>query len=481
MSLTVQVIIALVVGFIVVVGALAHPIGPAILILASTPFDPLMTNLFGQAGNYITIVPILLVFVKVGPMRVFDALFGTRVQKALFLFLVVGLIAHLIGFYKAGPEILFYYLQKISGFLLVAVVASGMRHEKYVDLCVKALVLAMAVFAFLSMLEFYLGIELLPSQGAEYGSSGLVGAERTENVHEARLRGAGGSVPINRFALQLLLPIGLAMGWVTSKKRVGVGLIPIGCLVVVMTALVGTISRSGLLGLATGAAVVAIGAYRLKPASVLATLMLAGVLAFGASQTLSYLELGDEVESRLTSSELDNSSKVRQASWLHGLRLFADSPIWGVGYGIVETDRVKSTALSPDPHNSYIRVLAFYGILGALFFVNLVWVTFSTLMPSRQKAGERMEYWRPYFLAGLCSLLVVDFFNSYFFDRFMFIVIGFAAGLDFARRESTQDEPSPQSSSEGSGDRRVPSYPLKPKTEASGWRAPIDARSARVR
>ena len=211
--------------------------------------------------------------------------------------------------------------------------------------------------------------------------------------------------------------------------------VPIVCLIVLLAAIVGTISRAGLLALVVGAGVVMVVAYRLNPVSVIGTLILAGVLALGANAALSRLELGDEFKSRLTSSNLERDSSVRQGAWLHGLKLFADSPIWGAGYGVHETRNVGWSPSARDPHNHYIRILAYYGLLGTAFFAYLLWAVFSTLAGSTRKAADRMEYWRPYFLAGFVSLLVVNFFNSYFFDRMMFIVIGFAAALEQSRRE----------------------------------------------
>jgi hypothetical protein len=82
-------------------------------------------------------------------------------------------------------------------------------------------------------------------------------------------------------------------------------------------------------------------------------------------------------------------------------------------------------------------MLTYYGILGASFFVYLLWTIFSTLLKSPNAAGDNLEYWRPYFLAGFASILVVNLFNSYFFDRVMFIIIGFAAALEHGRRDAS--------------------------------------------
>jgi len=435
MPFVIKIIFVALGGLFVSALALLHPVGPALMVFGISPFDPLMTNFFGMAGNYITIIPIMIILVKVGPSRWVETFLGTRVQRALLLFFAVVSVAYLIGYLRVGPGAFFAYLQKLSGFALVGLLATGLRNERYIDFCLKLLAVSMALFALVCMLEFYLGIQLFPTQ-SDFGAGGLVDAERTENVHEARLRGAGNSVSINRFALQLLVPIGLSMGWLATKNRRGLIVIPLVCLIVLLTALFGTISRSGLLSLAIGAVVVSVSAYRLNPKSVFALLILAGVLAFGASQVLGYFELGDEFESRLSTSDLNFGSSVRQSAWLHGLKLFADSPIWGVGYGVIETDNVRWTLTSRDPHNAYVRVLAYAGVIGGSFFAYLLWTIFSTLAKSSMRAGDRVEYWRPYFMAGFASLLVMNIFNSYFFDRYMFIIIGFAAALEQSRRDA---------------------------------------------
>lgn len=436
MPFEIRIIIVVLGGIFFSVLAVVHPVGVTLVVLATTPFDPLMTNFFGIAGNYVTVIPIVLLLAKVGPGQWVNLFLGTRVQRALLLFLAVVSISYLIGYLRIGPGAFFAYLQRIAGFALVGVFAVGLRDERYVDLLLKILTISMAAFALVSMLEFYVGIKLFPTL-SEFGSVGLLDAQRTASVHEARLRGAGNSVSINSFALGLLVPIGLSMGWLASRKRRGLIVIPLASLIILLMALFGTISRSGLLGLAIGGAVVSVSAYKLRPPAVIGTLILAGVLAFGANQALIFLDLDDEFKSRLTTADLDYASSGRQSAWTHGLKLFADSPVWGVGYGVIETDNVKWTQTSGDPHNAYIRMLSYYGILGASFFAYLLWTILSTLLKSPTTAGDGLEYWRPYFLAGFASILVVNLFNSYFFDRVMFIIIGFAAALEHGRRDAS--------------------------------------------
>ena len=429
-------------GLILAIPLLLHPIGPSLLVFAISPIDPILTTSLGMWGNYITAVPILLALFKTNPTHWVRLFFGSRVQIALALFIAVSAIAHLIG-YSAGAEgAMLNYLQRIAGFLLVGVVATGLRQERYLGLCMKILVIGSAGFALLSIAEFYFGIQLLPAQ-RQWGSAGLLGEEVTENVNVARLRGVGNSLTINRFALQMLIPIGLAMAWLSPRTRRGLGIVPLGCLIVLLTALFGTMSRSGLISLVVGAGVVMLIAYRLRPASVLATLFLAVTLGTGAAYTLDYLGVGDEVESRLTSSELSEGSRMRQQSWLHGLRLFADSPLWGVGFGVRGTKRVRPGIVNPDPHNAYIRILAYNGMLGGVFFVYLIFTLYAALLRSARDLGKEFEHWRPYYVAALTALLVMNLFNSYFFDRYFFLVAGFAAALQHVRRDAALRDAAP--------------------------------------
>ncbi len=171
MPFEILIILVLIGGVAVSAVALIHPAGPALLVLASTPFDPLMTNLFGMTGNLVTIVPIALVLLKVGPSRWFDTFLGTRVQRALTLFLAVATISYSIGYLNIGPAALFSYLQRIAGLLLVGVFAVGLRQERYVDLCMKALAVSMALFTLVSMLEFYVGLQIFPTV-SEFGAGG---------------------------------------------------------------------------------------------------------------------------------------------------------------------------------------------------------------------------------------------------------------------------------------------------------------------
>lgn len=431
-SIIIGVVIA---GMILAVLVLRHPIGPSLLVFVLSPIAPILGVTLGIWGNIISGVPIALLLIKTNPELWFRLFFGSRIQIALLLFIAVSAISHVIG-YLAGVEgVLLNYLQRITGFLLVGVVAAGLRHERFLSLCMKVIVVGGAGFAFLSIAEFYFGIQLLPAQ-SQWGSQGLIGIEESENVNLSRLRGVGNSLPINRLALRLLVPIGMAMAWLSPRVRRGFGIVPLGCLIVLLTALFGTMSRGGFVSLVVGAAVVMLIAYRLRPTSVLAVLALAVALGGGAAYTLNYLGVGEEAESRLTSFELSEGSRIRRASWLHGLRLFADSPVWGVGTGVWATESVRPGMANPDPHNAYIRILAFNGILGGIFFAYMIYALYSVLLKSAKDLGANFEFWRPYYVAALTALLAMNLFNSYFFDRYFFLVAGFAAALEHARRDA---------------------------------------------
>jgi pimeloyl-ACP methyl ester carboxylesterase len=212
------IISAVVAGLVFVVPVLFHPIGPSLLVFAISPIDPILGATLGIWGNLLTGVPILLALLKTHPTHWVQLFFGSRIQIALALFTAVSAIAHLVGHSVGVQGLLLNYLQRITGFLLVGVVATGLRQERYLGLCMKVLVIGSAGYALLSIAEFYFGIQLLPAQ-RQWGSAGLLGQEGTEDANLARLRGVGDSLTINRFALQMLIPIGLAMAWLSPRMR----------------------------------------------------------------------------------------------------------------------------------------------------------------------------------------------------------------------------------------------------------------------
>jgi O-antigen ligase len=112
-----------------------------------------------------------------------------------------------------------------------------------------------------------------------------------------------------------------------------------------------------------------------------------------------------------------------------------------VGFGVWSTDRVHPGITDPDPHNAYIRILAFYGLLGGGVFVYLIYSLYSVLLKSAKDLGEKFEFWRPYYVAALTAFLTMNLFNSYLFDRYFFIVAGFAAALEHARRDAALQGP----------------------------------------
>ena len=117
---------------------------------------------------------------------------------------------------------------------------------------------------------------------------------------------------------------------------------------------------------------------------------------------------------------------------MHGLRLFASSPIWGVGYGIVETADVRVTFGAQDPHNAYIRIMAFYGMLGVGVFAYFFFMLFRALTLRVDAVDPIYAYWRPFFVGSAFAILVVNLFNSYIFDRNLYVAVAFAAALERA-------------------------------------------------
>jgi len=108
-----SIVAAMIAGVVLTAIAFAHPIGPALMLAAETPFDGIPYQLFGVAGNLITFVPILIFLIRVPPGRWGQAFLGTRVQQLGALVIMV-----------LAPESLFDIGFQMSFAAVIALVAT---------------------------------------------------------------------------------------------------------------------------------------------------------------------------------------------------------------------------------------------------------------------------------------------------------------------------------------------------------------------
>ena len=436
-------------GLVALTLMVIHPIGPALFIAVVSPFDALFAGVFGVAGNAVTFLPFLVLVARV-PMSLLPTYFlGTRIQVALAVFIAALSISHIAVVDTLGQMALLEYARKITVFLLVGLIAWGMREPSYVDKINKTLVVSMSIFVVLSLADYYLGIRILPGSAETYG--GVVGLSLDDvGVHSLRFNGGG--LSINQTANMMLTPIFLSLGWYLQKERRGRTL-ALGCLAICVAGLAATISRSGLLGLVAGGLLLAPTAARLG-LSQLFLIVIAGVLVL-VGGVLLFEQAGviDAFVFRfLPDTEGGQADGTgRMLVFGNAFRLFLTSPIAGIGDSM--------TSIHPDgigfgAHNSFLGLLAEAGIIGAFPFVVLVLLVILQLSRKIDPSVDPVyAHWRPFFLASYVACQTQSSFNEYTWERLTWYVVAFAVATELrslTRQRKAASDRSAELEGEGS-------------------------------
>lgn len=280
---------------------------------------------------------------------------------------------------------------------------------------------------------------LLTVMGTSVGVLGLRATmEFVLTGGQFKVQGVGGvELEGNEFALALNMGFAILMGlsyfeerrWLRYTFR----LLALFC----GTAVVGTFSRSGFLGLAMAILVLAWYSKR-------RTLNFA-VLAVAALALVPFIpqKALQRWKSIPTAAEVDPSAIARIQSWETGLQMIKHHPIFGVGpsnfqeqYSHYFLQKYMNAAnYHPRaPHNAYVCLAAESGIPSMLLFVSFIVGTIITMWRYRRKlagyAGTRD-------LSGYCLtiqialtiFLVPNFFISRQNEDLMWHLVGIASGL----------------------------------------------------
>jgi O-antigen ligase len=423
----------IVIGVILTAVAFAHPIGPALMLAAETPYDGMMFVFFDVWGNAITYVPIVIFLVKVNPVYWGQAFLGTRLQQLIALFFMSLLLCHAVSLVDM-PIIgqILEWLRKVTLFLLTGVFAFAMR-ERYLPLLVKVMVAAMALFTLLSMMDFYLGIQVLPVKTGVW-EEGALGVE-FEIYHSRDWRFTGGGFPVNRFSNYLLLVIFLGIGWFMYARNRFERLFAIGCATILILAELFTVTRSGILGMVVGLIVMLPLALRFRAKQVAGVVVVGAALATLTWYAVSLTSADEMLGERFDPEHVVDSTGGRLERYEAAFKIWAEHPFIGVGWGAFKQYSPEYIGSGgKGAHNGYLNVLAETGLLGFVpLMILLVTVVRRSLMPVGDVSSV-FEFWRPYFFCGLLAQLVTNVFNDYLWERYLWVNVAFCVVLEQCRR-----------------------------------------------
>jgi probable O-glycosylation ligase (exosortase A-associated) len=263
-----------------------------------------------------------------------------------------------------------------------------------------------------------------------------------------KVEGVGGvELEGNEFALALNMGLAILMGlsYIAEQRwlRYTFRLLAFFC----ATAVVGTFSRSGFLGLAT---VVLLYAWyskrRVRNFALLAVAAIA-LLPFVPREAL------ERWKSIPTAAEVDPSAIARIQSWETGIQMIKRHPILGVGpsnfqgqypHYFLEKYLTAANYHPRAPHNAYVCLAAESGIPSMLLFVSFVVGTIIAMWRYRRELGQHPEM---SVLSGYCLtiqialtlFLVPNFFISRQNEDLMWHLVGISSGLAALIRSRLDD------------------------------------------
>jgi putative inorganic carbon (HCO3(-)) transporter len=289
------------------------------------------------------------------------------------------------------------------------------------------------------------GVLLSGAYGLLLAGSGTAGTDLE------RLGGAGVNANVLAALLVAALTIAVALAAVRDLPRVA-RLAAGGCAVLAAAGVAATVSRSGLISLATVllAGLAVAGRGRRLPIAALAVVALAGFIAYFAM-----LAPRDEAH-RITGG----GTEGRLDLWTVGLRMVADRPAQGVGVGnfqvasahyllrpgvIQRSDLIVNTPKVA--HNVYLQVAAELGIFGlALFAFLLGFAIRCALLAAGRfaRGGDRtMELVSRAVAVATLGVLASNVFASEQFSKPLWLLLALGPVLLAIAGRGTAREPTP--------------------------------------
>jgi len=424
----------LIVGGLATLGVLfAHPIGPALVILAISPYEGIVFNLLGWAGNFLTPLWALAMLIRTPNSQWAQVFFGSRIQALAAFFVVVLVIPHLMSAGLFGFNVMLKYGVKVMVYVLMCVVVWSVRDPRNWETATRVIVVSIAVMTFFGLIDFFLGTSILPGavEPSQFAGEGAAG-----QVYDPHLKGAlrfepsGGAY--NRFAMWLILPIFLSLGWAMSPVSTLTRVIALGCFSVMTMGVIASISRAAYLGFGLGMLVLLPTALRINRRQVFGITAVGAFGLLAAVLIVSQTATWDAVLARFSSADVGNSSSRRLGLAMTGVRAFMDSPIIGVGVDQLPLATAKYTTdkVGLGSHNSFVNVLVETGLLGFIPWISLLIMTLRQLSRRAVASAGRWEYWRPFVRCALIALLVPLYFNDFAYERNLWWCIGVAAVLE---------------------------------------------------
>ncbi len=149
-------------------------------------------------------------------------------------------------------------------------------------------------------------------------------------------------------------------------------------------------------------------------------------IALGSLLVLALLAIGPSRMNEVNSTE--ESAQGRIDAWSEGIQMFKHNPLIGVGYEMF-TDYHELTA-----HNSFVLCFAETGLLGAFFWVGLIYVSLlglrrATKMGATDPPRASVVLWSKGTQVAFLGFLSGAFFLSRTYNILLYLLVGFASAV----------------------------------------------------
>jgi len=337
-------------------------------------------------------------------------------------------------------------MNQLDGLFILMVLVLALRTPLDFERTLTAILLAGLVLGGLSVYQ-----QLSGSFDASF--AGFARAELRNIYDETSSARSEGPVSANYFALILVVVVPLAVhrllhGEERLERLLG------GLTAAVSLAAIGfTYSRGGVVALAAVALPMAIWVprrRRLHVAAAAAVLGVAAVVALGPTQFGQRLAALSEITSVAKGRmPADSALRGRISEMTAAVMMFADHPVFGVGYGNYETHyhryareiAIDGRREERQTHSLYLEVAAETGLVGLAVFGALLAFALSGVLRARRallEAGREREAQATTALAiALFGYLTGSVFLHLSYPRYFWLLVGIA----FAVRGLAQSQP----------------------------------------
>jgi O-antigen ligase len=244
-------------------------------------------------------------------------------------------------------------------------------------------------------------------------------------------RAGGTGYGPNEFAIAILPFIAVTFYMSLTERNGILKLILIGITAAVFFALLSTVSRGGIIGLA-GMLLILI----LKSKKRIVTIISVCILAFIFTNTMPQNLRERFSKTQVTANargtgdgDIDSTTRryyLAQAGW----RIFLNHPVFGIGIGNYYYENRFYAPVHPGrAHNMYLEIMAELGLIGILLFLGIIFHTFKSLNRIIKANNIFSGYARGFYI-GLVGFLIAGIFLHAQQDRILWFLIFMSAALE---------------------------------------------------